>query len=52
MAQARVGALVLQKKGQREDGHIPGLQQVPGRDCPVRVLGFTQEGIQERAEVE
>ena len=24
----------------------------PGMDCQVRVLGFMQEGIQERAEVE
>ena len=32
-----------------EDGHVPGLRRVPGMGHPVRVLGFTQERIQERA---
>ena len=35
--------------GMRENGHVPGLQGVPGRaTSQVRVLGFAQEGIQNK----
>ena len=31
------------------DGHVPGLGWAHGTGCQVKVLGFAQEGIQERA---
>ena len=39
----------LQEKRAQENGHIPGLGQVPGIGRQVRVLGFAQGRIQEQA---
>ena len=37
--------------GAWEDAYVPGLGRVPGTGHQGRVLGFAQEGIQEREEV-
>ena len=39
------------KNGAWQDGRAPGLEWVPGMGHQVRVLGFMQERIQERATV-
>ena len=41
--------ILLQENGAQEDGHVFSLRWVPGMGHQVRVLGFTQERIQERA---
>ena len=40
---------LLQENWSQGDGHVPGLWQVPGMGPQVRILGFTQERIQEQA---
>ena len=41
--------MLLQEKGEWENGHVPGLRRVPGMVHQVRVLGFMQERMQEQA---
>ena len=38
---------MFQEKGEQGNGHVPGLARVHWTGCPVRVLGFVQERIQE-----
>lgn len=40
---------LLQKNRVKVDGHVPGLRRAHGTGCQVKVLGFAQEGIRERA---
>ena len=40
---------LLQINGVKVDGHVPGLRRAHGTGCQVKVLGFAQEEIQERA---
>ena len=39
----------LQENGAQEDGHVPGLRQVPGMGHQVRVLGFERKRLQDQS---